>query len=273
MSRSDIGQQMSRVMGILDSVTASEWVIFRKNGTQMVPGSGTEGNATDNKEALDFEDHRDQYHRSKIKGADAVAVPEDVAAENDAEIIQFGANYPEANGSDLQSYPVGSSGLPLNIGADVCRTEVQCSVFGSKSVGMVEMDSDGAEPTAEFSEKNSIHSGIHMEFPVDGFVESNGDHKRIESEQWLGPKFVKGVEKGRGNDMDGNNGDSVPVKSWKNLFSVPTKNNGMLQFSKPEKSDGKYVVKPPVEAVMEGGRVVWLANSWISDFRFRWCAH
>ena len=59
-----------------------------------------------------------------------------------------------------------------------------------------------------------------------------------------------------GNVLGGNkvdrNGDSTPKKSWKNLFSVPTKTNGQLQYSRPHRTDGKFVVKPPEEAVMEG---------------------
>ena len=54
-----------------------------------------------------------------------------------------------------------------------------------------------------------------------------------------------------GNNVD-RNGDPTPVKSWKNLFSVPTKTNGQLQYSRPLRTDGKFVVKPPEEAVMEG---------------------
>ena len=33
---------------------------------------------------------------------------------------------------------------------------------------------------------------------------------------------------------------------------MPTKSNGQLQYSKPQRTDGKFVVKPPEEAVMEG---------------------
>ena len=106
----------------------------------MEPKSGKEGTATDSKKERRISKLIETGTAgTKIEGANAVVVP----AENDAETIQFGSNRPEANGSDLQSYPVGSSGLPLKIGADMCRTEVQCSVFGSKSVEMVEMDRYG----------------------------------------------------------------------------------------------------------------------------------
>ena len=54
-----------------------------------------------------------------------------------------------------------------------------------------------------------------------------------------------------GNNVD-RNGNPAPVKSWKNLFSVPTKSNGQLQYSKPQRTDGKFVVKAPEESVMEG---------------------
>ena len=43
-----------------------------------------------------------------------------------------------------------------------------------------------AVPAAEFSEKNSIHSGIPIEIPVAGSLKSNGDHKRTDIEQSLG---------------------------------------------------------------------------------------
>ena len=59
-----------------------------------------------------------------------------------------------------------------------------------------------------------------------------------------------------GNGLGGNNmvrnGDSNPVKSWKNLFSMPSKSNGQLLYSKPHRTDGKIMIKPPEEAVMEG---------------------
>ena len=42
------------------------------------------------------------------------------------------------------------------------------------------------------------------------------------------------------------------MKSWNTLFSVPAKTNGPLQFSRLQSADGKPVVKPPAEAVMEG---------------------
>ena len=90
-----------------------------------------------------------------------------------------------------------------------------------------------------------------------------------------------GLEEARGNGLGGNNGerqgDSSPVKSWKTLFSVHAKTNGPLQFSRSHRSKGKFVVKPPAEVVVEGidmwkGWGVWLDNSWINDFHFRWCA-
>ena len=43
-----------------------------------------------------------------------------------------------------------------------------------------------------------------------------------------------------------------PVKSWKNLVSMPVKTGGPLQFYMPNCADGKLVAKPPVEAVNEG---------------------
>ena len=54
-----------------------------------------------------------------------------------------------------------------------------------------------------------------------------------------------------GNNVD-RNVDLSPVKSWQNLFSVAKKTNGQLRYSKPHRTDGKIVVKPPEEAVMEG---------------------
>ena len=56
--------------------------------------------------------------------------------------------------------------------------------------------------------------------------------------------------------MGGNNwvrqGQSSPVKSWKTLFFMPAKTSGQLHFSRPYSTNGKLVVKPPAEAVMEG---------------------
>ena len=46
--------------------------------------------------------------------------------------------------------------------------------------------------------------------------------------------------------------ESKGVKSWKNLFLVPEKTSGQLQFFKPHMANGKLVAKPPVEAVNEG---------------------
>ena len=43
-----------------------------------------------------------------------------------------------------------------------------------------------------------------------------------------------------------------PVKSWKNLVSMPVKTGGTLQFYMPHCTDGKIIAKPPVEAVNEG---------------------
>ena len=115
---------------------------------------------------------------------------------------------------------------------------------------MGEMDRDRAVYVAELSGKVVVH----MEIPEEGMLESIVDPERIDvgSEHYLGPNFGRGSEEDRGNDTNGNKWDRVPVKSWKNLFSVPKQTNGMLQFSRPQKTDGKFVVKPPVEAVMEG---------------------
>ena len=46
--------------------------------------------------------------------------------------------------------------------------------------------------------------------------------------------------------------DAPTVKSWKNLFSLPAKTSGPLQFYRPHSADGKLVAKPSVEAVNEG---------------------
>ena len=64
-------------------------------------------------------------------------------------------------------------------------------------------------------------------------------------------KSISGIMGNSGNNVD-TNVDLSPVKSWKNLFSVPKKTNGQLRYSKPHRTDGKIVVKPPEEAVMEG---------------------
>ena len=65
-----------------------------------------------------------------------------------------------------------------------------------------------------------------------------------------------GIEDARGKGLVGNigerNGESSPVKSRKTLFSVPAKTSDPLQFSRPHKSEGKFVVRPPAEAVEEG---------------------
>ena len=60
-----------------------------------------------------------------------------------------------------------------------------------------------------------------------------------------------GIMGNSGNNVD-RNADLSPVKSWKNLFSVPKKSNGQLRYSKPHRTDGKIVVKPSEEVVMEG---------------------
>ena len=46
--------------------------------------------------------------------------------------------------------------------------------------------------------------------------------------------------------------DAPTVKSWKNLFSLPVKTSGPLQFYRPHSADWNLVEKPPVEAVNEG---------------------
>ena len=90
-------------------------------------------------------------------------------------------------------------------------------------------------------------------------------------EQSLVPNFGSGIEEGRGNDLGGNNGDrkgeSSPMKSWKTLFLVPAKTSGPLQFSRLHRTNGKLVVKPHTEVMVEGidmWKGVWLDNSWIS---------
>ena len=42
------------------------------------------------------------------------------------------------------------------------------------------------------------------------------------------------------------------VKSWKSLVSMPVKSGSPLQFYRPHCVDGKFVAKPPAEAVNEG---------------------
>ena len=47
-----------------------------------------------------------------------------------------------------------------------------------------------------------------------------------------------------------------PVKSWRNLISMPMKTDSPLQFYTPHCVDGKLVAKPPMEAV-NGGIDIW----------------
>ena len=47
-----------------------------------------------------------------------------------------------------------------------------------------------------------------------------------------------GVMGNSGNNVD-RNVDLSPVKSWKNLFSVPKKTNGQLRYSKPHRTDAR----------------------------------
>ena len=61
---------------------------------------------------------------------------------------------------------------------------------------------------------------------------------------------ISGTEELKGGEVDGKSAPSV--KSWKNLFPVPEKTSGQLQFFKPHIANGKLVAKPPVEAVNEG---------------------
>ena len=82
------------------------------------------------------------------------------------------------------------------------------------------------------------------------------DGKEYLCEQRLVSNSGSGIEGTRGNGLDGNNGErkgeSSPVKSWKTLFSVHAKTSGPLQFSRLHRTDGKLVVRPSAEAMMEG---------------------
>ena len=70
-------------------------------------------------------------------------------------------------------------------------------------------------------------------------------------EQSTKNKTGSGAEELKGGDLGGKVKAS-PVKSWKNLFSMPEKSSGPLQFYRPHNGDGKIVVKPPAGAVNEG---------------------
>ena len=167
----------------------------------------------------------------------------------------------------FRSYPTGSSEIMLSPDADSSITKTKCSVFGSSSDGAAEVINGGLMLVVESSGKHTYQVGIQLEMdlqgrnpalPIDDIVETNVDTEGIEMgcEQRFGPIFGRDIEEGLENGFGGNNGDRfgelAPVKSWKALFSMPAKTYGPLQLSRPHKSDGKFVVKPPEEAVMEG---------------------
>ena len=226
------GNNGGRVLGFSDSTKASMLGLSKKNDPKMVPENGLEGKASANDKKVERRDSKIAWFRAagtKIDEADAIPSSDDGTADTLADTSLYGV--PEVNIPEFLVNLVGSNGLPLYRGVDFCRTETQRSVFELISIEMGEMDSDRAVPVAESSGKVTIH----MEIPEEGRLESIVDPERIDvgSEQYLGPNFGRGSEEDRGNDMNGNKWDRVPVKSWKNLFSVPKKTNGMLYFSRP----------------------------------------
>ena len=105
----------------------------------------------------------------------------------------------------------------------------------------------------------NVYNGLPL--PVNGDLrhfEQNGQNVAEMETAQKGISVVRnrgnsdiGIMGNSGNNVD-RNVDLSPVNSWKNFFSVPKKTNGQLRYSKPHRTDGKIMVKPPEEAVMEG---------------------
>ena len=89
-----------------------------------------------------------------------------------------------------------------------------------------------------------IPKHAHLGHPVAGGQERSHDEQIKRSvESW-------------GSISGGNirirNGEMAPVKTWKNLFSTPTRTNSTLYFLTPACVNGTHVIHPPAEAVFEG---------------------
>ena len=123
----------------------------------------------------------------------------------------------------------------------------------------VEQDAEDVDGFFRPSIERNMYNRVPL--PMNGDLSHTEHNGRIEVEMEAVPRGI-GEVRNRGNSNSGimgnimgnvvKNVDSSPVKSWKNLFSVPNKTNGQLRYSKPHRTDGKIVVKPPEEAVMEG---------------------
>ena len=165
------------------------------------------------------------------------------------------------------SFPAGSGGRPSTLDVDLSRIVSQCSFFYLPGVGASEIDNGYDSLCCVLSPSKKEYSGQEMEhcnldLPTAVILETTDAPEVVEAgkgylcEQSFVPNFGSGIEEGRGNVLVKNNGDrkgkSSPVKSWKTLFLVPAKTNGPLQFSRPHRTDGKFLVKPFAEAVVEG---------------------
>ena len=84
----------------------------------------------------------------------------------------------------------------------------------------------------------------HLGLPAAGGQDLSHDVQDWRSAEGWGSESVSnsGVRKG----------EIAPVKSWKNLFSAPSKTNATLDFFAPACVDGMPVIHPPDEAVFEG---------------------
>ena len=77
-----------------------------------------------------------------------------------------------------------------------------------------------------------------------------GGHDRSTGEQ------VSRIAEGRGIVSGGNIGDKkgemAPVKTWKTLFSDPTRTKSTLDFFAPARVEETPMIHPPAEAMFEG---------------------
>ena len=85
----------------------------------------------------------------------------------------------------------------------------------------------------------------HLGHPTaSGQVRSHGEQAWSSAE---GLGYDSGVNSGV------RNGEKMaPVKTWKNLFSTPTKTNTTLDFFAPACLDGMPVIHPPAKVMFEG---------------------
>ena len=153
---------------------------------------------------------------------------------------------------DHPKVPLGHGGLlPTSASSGKHgEREKKSDLHGTGSAGYGYEKGYYGQDEAHYGPPAAGSTEVTMASVVDGIEVVEGKEQSPKS------KTGRGAEETRGSDLGGNKGvrqgEAPPVKSWKNLFSLPVKTSGPLQFYRPHSADGNLVARPPAETVNEG---------------------